>query len=322
VRKLVDIIFLVRPPLLAASATFFFAGAVSSHRLAGGSYGVALRLRALPDLGLYLLVVALAFVVNQIFDVESDAINKKNFILPARAVTRRESLIFLVVLAAAIAVICLARGGPTALLAALGVVLGLAYSVPPLRLKATPVADLLANTAGFGWVGFLMGWFVYGDLGREAMARSAPYAIAMGGIFLNTCIPDEAGDRAAGDATTCVAFGRRVVGIAALLLMGGAFVAGILLDEIICAIAAIAALPAFAAVAADPTPTSSVVASQLAAWALFVLVAITAPLLAVLGAAAYVISKVYYAKRFGVDYPRLTGARFDPVRSSERSAAP
>jgi len=314
VRKLIDVFFLVRPPLLAASATFFFAGAVSSRRLAQASHGAALMLSALPALGIFLLVVGLAFVVNQVFDVASDAINRKNFILPMRAVSRRESLAFAGLLGAAIVVLCLGRGGQMTILAWAGVVLGIAYSMPPLRLKARPVADLVANTAGFGWIGFLMGWLVFGDLGREAALRSSPYAVAMAAIFLNTCIPDEEGDRAAGDRTTCVVFGRRPVALAALGLIAAAVVAGLVLDEVVVAIAALAAGPAFVAVAAEPSSANSVLASQLAARILFVLVAIMAPLLALVGVAAYVLSKVYYRKRFGIDYPRLTGARLDAGR--------
>jgi 1,4-dihydroxy-2-naphthoate octaprenyltransferase len=217
-------------------------------------------------------------------------------------------------LAAAIAVLCLGRGGEMAMLALAGAGLGIAYSVPPVRLKARPVADLLANTAGFGWIGFLMGWLVSGDLGREAVVKSSPYAIAMAAIFLNTCIPDEAGDRASGDRTTCVVFGRRAVAFAALLLVVAAAIAGVWLEEVIVTLAALAAVPAFVAVAAEPNPGNSVLASQIAARVLFVLVAIMAPLLALVGAAAYILSKVYYMKRFGIDYPRLTGARLDADR--------
>ncbi|HVP58285.1 MAG TPA: UbiA family prenyltransferase [bacterium] len=316
-RKLADILFLVRPPLLAASATFFFAGALSSHRVASGHYSVALMLGALPGLGIFLAIVALSFVVNQVFDIKSDAINRKNFILPSQAVSRRESFGFAGLLAAAIAVLCLGRGGEMRLLAGAGVVLGVAYSVPPLRLKAKPIADLVVNTVGFGWIGFLMGWLAFGELGREALARSSPYAIAMAAIFLNTCIPDEAGDRAAGDRTTCVVFGKRVTATAALVLLAGAAVAGVLLDELVVVIAALGAVPAFISVAADPNPANSVLASQLAARILFVLLAVMAPLLAAVGVAAYVVSKIYYMKRFGIDYPRLTGASLEAPAGSD-----
>jgi 4-hydroxybenzoate polyprenyltransferase len=277
---------------------------------------------ALPALGVYLLVVGLAFVVNQVFDVASDAINKKNFILPYQAASRREGAGFAGVLAVAIAALSIGRGPELACLALAGVLLGIAYSVPPLRFKARPVADLLANTAGFGWIGFLMGWLVFGEMGRDAMLKSTPYAVAMAAIFLNTCIPDEAGDRAAGDRTTCVALGPRATAVAALVLLAGAAISGIWLGETIVALAALAAVPAFVAVAAEPSPANSVLASQLAARVLFVLVAVLVPLLAVVGAAAYLVSKVYYLKRFGLDYPNLTGAKLKPAGSDGVSRTP
>jgi hypothetical protein len=71
------------------------------------------------------------------------------------------------------------------------------------------------------------------------------------------------------------------------------------------------AVPAFAAVAIEPTSANSVVASQLAARVLFVLVCVAAPILAGMGVVTYVLARIYYARRFGVGYPRLTGANID-----------
>ncbi|MFH1220715.1 MAG: UbiA family prenyltransferase [Candidatus Eisenbacteria bacterium] len=306
--RLADIIFLTRPLLLCASATFFYAGAISALRTATGSYGIRLMLTALPSLALYSLVVAVAFVVNQVFDVKSDAVNRKNFILPANAVTKAETVILLALLLIAIGVLLRGRDSIVMMLVAVGLALGILYSVPPVRLKGKPIADLLANAIGFGWIGFVMGWLVFSDFGREPLVRSSPYVIAMAAIFLNTCIPDEVGDRAAGDSTTCVVFGKTAVSIVALALMCLAAAAGIISGEPILALAALGATPAFVAVAVRPTCSNSVLASQLAARILFLLVCVCAPILAVIGAIVYVASKIYYAKRFGVGYPRLTGA--------------
>jgi 4-hydroxybenzoate polyprenyltransferase len=307
--KLADIFFLTRPPLLAVSSTFFFAGASASLRSVTGAFSISLMQGAYRGLALYLLVVAVSFVVNQIFDVGSDAVNRKNFILPSGAVSRPESVIFLLVLCAAIGLLCRGETGTMVLLALGGLGIGFLYSVPPVRLKGKPVVDLVANAVGFGCVGFLMGWQAFSGLSREALLRSVPYGIAMGAIFLNTCIPDEVGDRAVGDSTSCVVFGKSAVARAALALMGVSVVAAFASGDAICALAALAAIPAFAAVAADPTPVNSVVASQLAARVLFILVCVGAPILAGLGVAAYLASRVYYARRFSIAYPRLDGAR-------------
>jgi len=52
--RVADLVFLVRPPLLCASAPFFFAGAVSALRWRVGCYRPSWMLEALPNLGLFL----------------------------------------------------------------------------------------------------------------------------------------------------------------------------------------------------------------------------------------------------------------------------
>ena len=303
--KAADIFFLVRPPLLCASTGFFFLGAISGSRFTTGSYGVSLMLPALPNLSIFVLVAACAFVVNQIFDVRSDALNRKNFILPSGAVTRVEAAGFAVALGLAIAILSRGRDAFFLALVVAGLALGLAYSVPPVRLKARPIADLLANVGGFGWIGFAMGWVAYADPGAEVIRRSVPYSLAMGSIFLNTCIPDEEGDRAVGDRTTCVAFGKRRVSYAALALMSAAALVAVLVGEPIGAVASLSSIPGLIAVAVRPARSNSVVASQIGAWALLILAGVCAPILIGIAALTYLGSRVYYGKRFGIGYPRL-----------------
>jgi 4-hydroxybenzoate polyprenyltransferase len=271
-------------------------------------YQVRLMLQAMPNLILFALVASWAFVLNQILDVRSDSVNRKTFILPSGVVSIRESLMFLAIIGVVAVVLSFERDGAVRYLVWSGLGLGFAYSVPPLRLKGRPVADLVANVAGFGFIGFAMGWLAFSDIGITLVLRSAPYSLAMAAIFLNTCIPDEEGDRAAGDRTTCVVFGKKAVGRAALMLLCLSAAAGLALGEVLCALAVLGSMAAFVAVAADPSPRNSVVASQYSARVLFIVVSVKAPVLAVLGVVTYVAAKVYYAKRFGLNYPNLTGA--------------
>lgn len=306
--KAVDIFFLVRPPLLCASATFFFVGAISAARLSAGSYRIGLMLETLPNLALFLVVAAIAFVLNQILDLESDRINKKTFILASGAVTRTEALALAVGLCVVLALLLRGRDTLLVLLVVAGLALGAAYSVPPARLEARPIVDLLANVAGFGLIGFVMGWAVFSDFGTEAARKAIPYTLGMAAMYLNTCVPDEEGDRAVGDRTTCVVFGKKRVSLASLLLMSLAGAVAIVTDEPLCAVAALSSVPGLIAVAVRPTAGNSVVASQLAARILLILAGICAPILLAIAGVTYLVSKIYYAKRFGLDYPRLGGA--------------
>ena len=304
-----DLFFLIRPALLSASCVFFFAGAVSATRSLGGPYPAGLMLRALPNLLLFVLVTSWAFVINQMLDVRSDRLNKKAYILPSGTVTMTESLVVLLVIGILAVLLSLGRDATVRYLVWAGLVLGLAYSLPPLRLKGRPVGDLLANVAGFAVIGFAIGWLAYSDPGSGLVVRSVPYSLAMAAIFLNTCIPDEVGDRAAGDRTSCVVFGKAAAAKVALVLLVLSAVAAFVLGEVLCALAVVASLAAFVAVAVEPVAANSVIASQLSTRILFVMVSVKVPVLGVLGIASYAAAKVYYAKRFGLDYPNLEGAQ-------------
>jgi 4-hydroxybenzoate polyprenyltransferase len=306
--RAIDIVFLVRPALLCASCTFFFAGAASAAKLSAAAYSLDTAIKVLPNLALFMLVTSSAFVVNQILDVRSDAVNRKTFILPSGLVSMLESWIFLALLALSAVILSMQRGDLERYLVWVGLALGFLYSVPPVRLKAVPVGDLFANVAGFSLIGFALGWLALAEPCMELALRAIPYAVAMGAIFLNTCIPDEEGDRSAGDRTSCVAFGKEAVSRWALLLICGAAVLGAVIGEVPCTLAAAGSIPAFMAIAVDPTPQNSIVGSQFAARLLFILISIKAPVLAVLGLISFIAAKVYYSKRFGLDYPNLTGA--------------
>jgi 4-hydroxybenzoate polyprenyltransferase len=307
--KAVDLFFLTRPALLCASCVFFFAGAVSSTRSGSGPYPAGLMVQTLPNLTLFALVTSWAFVINQILDVRNDRVNRKTYILPSGAVTIPESLVVLAIIGTLAVILSLHRDATVRYLVWVGLALGLAYSLPPLRLKGRPVGDLLANVAGFAIIGFAMGWLVYSDVGNDLLLRSVPYWLAMAAIFLNTCIPDEVGDRAAGDRTSCVVFGKAATSRAALVLLVLSAVAAFAVGETLCGLAVLGSMAAFVAVAAEPGPRNSVIASQFSTRLLFILVSVKVPLFAMLGIASYAAAKVYYSKRFGLDYPNLEGAK-------------
>jgi chlorophyll synthase len=261
-----------------------------------------------PNLALFALIVASSFIINQVFDVESDRLNEKNFLLGSGLVSRGEAVALCAAVSAGAAAIALGSAEPVREIGLVGLALGFAYSVPPLRLKARPAADMLANGLGFGLVGFALGWLALLPYSADMLVRAAPYALAMCSIFLNTTIPDEPGDRSAGDRTTCVALGPGLVARAALAMLAASAAVAFLAGEAPCAIAAVASLPAFIAVAVEPSARVSVLASQFAARAFFVVLSVRVPQLGLLGALAYGLSKIYYARRLGLDYPRIEGA--------------
>jgi 4-hydroxybenzoate polyprenyltransferase len=310
-----DLVFLTRPQLLCVSAAFFFAGASRAIPSPAAGLRPSLLAALAHNFALYILIVASSFVINQIYDVESDRLNRKNFLLPSNLVRRSDSLAIFTALVLASVLLSIRSASPVREIGLAGLVLGIAYSVPPLRLKGRPMADMAANGLGFGFLGFALGWLALLPYESVMLLKALPYVVAMCAIFLNTTIPDEPGDRAAGDRTACLALGPRRTARLALLLLLASGVLGMAAGEAQCSIAAAASLPAFIAVAFEAGPAVSVVASQFAGRAFFFLVSAAVPALAIMGAVVYAASRAYYSRRLGMDYPRIGGARLAGPRS-------
>jgi 1,4-dihydroxy-2-naphthoate octaprenyltransferase len=92
-----------------------------------------------------------------------------------------------------------------ALIAALA--LSLFYSLPPLRLCARPVFDLLSNALGYGGVAFAVGFATVSPDHVSAWMRALPYVFLVGATFLHTTILDVDGDRRSGKISTTVKIG-------------------------------------------------------------------------------------------------------------------
>ncbi len=301
--KILDLIFLVRPPLLWASAAFFFAGVTSGFK--GRSLVQPLREipLMLPNLGLFLLITAAAFIVNQAFDIKGDTLNRKAFILPRGLIKLREALLFGSGIYIVTFWLSLKLAPFKQYLVWSGLALGLLYSLPPVRLKARAICDLIANVVGFGVIGFLLGSLTYMKPSKGMIISALPYTVGMAAIFLNTCIGDEEGDRQAGDRTICVAFGKRRVGLIAFLSLVFTVFLAALRGEIVLWLAAAGALPAFVALGIEPSRESSTIASHLAGWLLILLISIKIPVYGITAIGIYLGSRWYYGKRFDLSYP-------------------
>ncbi|HEU4929505.1 MAG TPA: UbiA family prenyltransferase [Candidatus Krumholzibacteria bacterium] len=152
-------------------------------------------------------LLASAYVVNQIFDQESDRLNGKGLFL-THGVFRTRTMI-------AIALVCFLGASwlfqkvegaqRIPLLAAM--LLALAYSLPPLRLCARPGFDLVANAIGYGGLAFAAGAGGVSDYALQAFIDAYPWMLLVGATFLHTTILDVDGDAAAGKRTTTVAIG-------------------------------------------------------------------------------------------------------------------
>lgn len=292
-----DFFFALRPLVLVPAWSFFILGAGLARADAGAGF---------PTVRLLLLslVLVATYLINQVIDFESDRINDKGYFLQRGIFSRR--------LYVAVAAACLASamgaavaGGHASRLLGASALLGLAYSIPPLRLAARPGLDLLANGLGYGCLALLLG---AGDAWAWTPvwgARLAACFLAVAAVFLHTTALDLDGDRRTGKRTVGVVLGlaRTRAAAAVMATFAAASAAWSAAPQLVvaCAVLAIACVAAWLApqrvgsrsVCVGGTALFAIVAGTFHPWFLLAIVALTA------------LTRLYYKKRFSLAYPAL-----------------
>lgn len=177
------------------------------------------------------LTVCFAFMVNDIQDADLDALHPgKRLRNPVSSgeLSRQwahTAAGFVALLTMALGVLL---GGWALLLVLAGLVLGWAYSWQLLRLKAVPVADLIAHTLMLAGIQFLVGYFTYarGSWSIWPVLAAVMLCSAYGELYNE--LHDLETDRAGGVRTTAVVFGRTATrGLMYIFLAGSAVLVGL-----------------------------------------------------------------------------------------------
>lgn len=202
---------LARPFTLLAPALGMFTGSV----IALGAFppvplipGVALKI-ALGTLMAAVLNAA-SNVLNQVTDLEADAINKPGRPVPSGRVSPGEALRLSGLLYAAAFLLAIPVGPQCTFLAGSAAVLTVAYSAPPLRWKSIPYLANLVIALPRGLLLKVAGWSCVRDFGRlEPWYIGAVFGLFLLGATTTKDFADVRGDAAAGFRTLPVIHGPR-----------------------------------------------------------------------------------------------------------------
>ncbi|MFI2713300.1 UbiA family prenyltransferase [Micromonospora sp. NPDC018662] len=111
--------------------------------------------------------------------------------------------------AAALALAATVIGPAFALGTAVVLLLGWAYSAPPVRLKVRPGLDVAANAAAVGVLAPLAGWSLHRPVTGYPLLIAALGLFLVAALYLPTTVLDVDADTAAGDTTAAVCWGAR-----------------------------------------------------------------------------------------------------------------
>ncbi len=259
----------------------------------------------LYTLAAYTLLMSALYILNQVIDMKSDAINEKHLLLAEGLMPVKNALLFLVLFLLSAAIISLKLPTLTRMFMAVSLILGILYSLPPFIIKARPLLDLAVNGAGYGFLNFVIGWLADKPYDASVILQSLPYVFAVAAIFVNTTILDIEGDRKCRYLTTGVLLGPRTAAWLALILIMLAGVASVYVRDWICLIPAAAAFPLFALGAATNRLKFITLSIRIGGPLLILAVGILFPYYLAAVLAIFLFLRIYYKKRFGISYPSL-----------------
>ena len=305
--KAYDYFFLLRPTLLFPVWIFLFLGYLRGGGFSFLDITLSFPLSFWKIFFSYSFLMGGIYILNQIFDVESDRRNEKLFLLPRGIISIRNAWIsfFFVIFLSILIAFPLSQSYLVLWVPSL--TLGILYSAPPFKFKGRPLLDFLSNAFGYGLLNFLVGWISCFSLKKEAFLFSIPYIIAVGAVFLNTTIPDIPGDKESGEKTTGVLLGRKKTAILAFLFLLLTFFSSLYFRDYIVLLASTISLPPFFLAMKHNTDFFVKFSYRIGGGIFALILAIQCPLFLIIGVLTLLFLKLYYKRRFGLNYPSLTG---------------
>ena len=310
-QKVIDLVFLMRPTLILPGWGFFVLGYLHAGSHMGDLhpiFEVPLRPGFWYGFLSTTFISAYIYVLNQIYDRESDRLNRKLFLIADGYVSVGEAYVFSLILLLLSFVFGALVGKAFLLLLALGTVVGTLYSLPPFRFKGRPFLDMFSNAVGYAILNVAAGYVSGGGDTYEGLRATLPYFFAVSALYLNTTVPDIPGDREANLITTGVLLGPRLTAIlgALFVLLTVLFSLWPAYNPFMLVVGGVS-LPFYLYAALRGDEFSVKLAYRASGLAFVLLLILKYPPFLVPALVVLVALKVYYRLRFNLDYPSLTG---------------
>jgi len=313
-----DRLFLMRPTILVPVWIFLLLGSYHS------SPKIAVLVpdrRVILALLSYTMLLGGVYILNQLYDRESDRLNRKLFLIPEGYIKTKSAVVQMAIVIGVGFSLAIFFSPIFLLFVGVSLVMGILYSAPPAKLKGRPVFDTIANGVGYGFLNFGVGWLATSDFSMRMVALSLPYVFAVGGVYVNTTILDLPGDRRTGDITTGVWLGDVRARLLSTVLLSIALLLSLLVQNYISLLACSIALPLFVLSVMRLDAKSVLISIRLGTPVLAVITSFLYPFFAGILCAGFFLTRWYYRHRFGVIYPSILEKKNDAEPAEGRHCA-
>jgi 4-hydroxybenzoate polyprenyltransferase len=250
-------------------------------------------------------IFAGAYYINQIFDYESDLINKKLGFLQRGMISRKEMWTAYIGLSLISLLTAFIIGYLIGLLMVLVFLLGFAYSAPPMRFKDRPITGLLTNSIAYGLLLPLVVIAIEKRITTGDFMLPLYFFMAVSAGYLLTIIPDREGDMKSGKITLAAILPDIYLMLIALLLLYLSLMTALKIEHFYLAVISAVSIVLF---------LTAIIFRKIK----FILFACKMPILLMSLLAGYyypaylifilvllVLTRLYYRLRFGIKYPGL-----------------
>lgn len=297
--KIFDHIFILRPMLHLPVWTIMILGFYRSQP-ADSSWHI-LPVSLLLGTGIFGAV----FLINQIYDIESDRLNNKLFFLPEGIVKLSIAWLMTIILNLASLIVAFYISFSVGLASLLIIILGVLYSVPPIALKNKTWLAAFANGLGHGTLVFIIGYCAGGGSFFGGIVKSIPYFMAVAAVYIGTTLPDIKGDRKTGKLTIGVVFGEQKTVYIILLYYITAIVFSYLINDIPFLLASLFVAPFYIWLLISKTVKTAVMAIKMSILSLTFAAGYFYPGYIIFLIGLILATRLYYKRRFKMTYPSI-----------------
>ena len=239
-----DFLFLLRPTLFFPVWIMLCSGMVTSS-MTTERYNMWFNEFSLITFFIFAgitLISSSTFIVNQMYDIETDKLNKKlslfNDKISMREAEKLYKKLFLV------GFLFLIPTGFKNLI--FGLILfyvwGVLYNMKPYEFKQKAILGDFTNVLA-GIVLFLTGWCVNSNIDVSIIVTSLPYMLCFLAVTILTAIPDIKGDLNINKITLPIKYGKKQSLLLAVFLVFGAFILGLKNNDPIISTASLISIP-------------------------------------------------------------------------------